>query len=279
MEIQNRLCEQSLQYTEALVGLASRKEELLELCDVSEYCSQLKEKIQYNSSTFFKQEMDAGILMDEWLFQSGASTDQEVKGLLLRMLDQMWQEETNPENQMRIICTLGEEADYAYNMDSYTRERRKILSKIYNPMIYAKIMPSCFLNSVFADDIADEMQNIKDFSLHTKELTHNLSVLNDEAMILLENCSNDTNLAMKALSSKLMKCSPDPDHQKELQYEFSYESEEFGKRVVKKKKVTCHPHLKLIKKNSDFRIYFAWKDSDVGNEEKVLVGRIGRHGW
>lgn len=247
MEIQNRLCEQSLQYTEALVGLASRKEELLELCDVSEYCSQLKEKIQYNSSTFFKQEMDAGILMDEWLFQSGASTDQEVKGLLLRMLDQMWQEETNPENQMRIICTLGEEADCAYNMDSYTRERRKILSKIYNPMIYAKIMPSCFLNSVFADDIADEMQNIKDFSLHTKEL--------------------------------IMKCSPDPDHQKELQYEFSYESEEFGKRVVKKKKVTCHPHLKLIKKNSDFRIYFAWKDSDVGNEEKVLVGRIGRHGW
>lgn len=46
-----------------------------------------------------------------------------------------------------------------------------------------------------------------------------------------------------------------------------------------KEQVVCHPHFKLIRDDSDLRIYFQWKDSRVGNNEKVLIGRIGRHPW
>lgn len=64
-----------------------------------------------------------------------------------------------------------------------------------------------------------------------------------------------------------------------MRYEFSYEIEEKGKTIQRKKQIICHPHLKLIREDSDFRIYFMWKDKDVGRNEIVLVGRIGRHGW
>ena len=39
----------------------------------------------------------------------------------------------------------------------------------------------------------------------------------------------------------------------------------------------CEPHLKLINKGFNLRIYFQWKDEEVGRGEKVLVGRIGGH--
>lgn len=47
--------------------------------------------------------------------------------------------------------------------------------------------------------------------------------------------------------------------------------------VYHHKSVLCEPHLKLNRPDSDLRIYFQWKDEDVGKGEKVLVGRIGRH--
>lgn len=41
--------------------------------------------------------------------------------------------------------------------------------------------------------------------------------------------------------------------------------------------IECSPHLKLIRKDSNLRIYFYWKDDRIGNGKKVLIGRIGRH--
>ena len=47
--------------------------------------------------------------------------------------------------------------------------------------------------------------------------------------------------------------------------------------MAREKMVVCSPHLKLIRGGSNLRIYFEWCDKDVGNGEKVLIGRIGRH--
>lgn len=279
MEIQNRLFEESLQYTEEKQGIAERIDEVNKLYEVSEYCSQIKEKIRYDSSILFDQEVERGITLGEWLFSRGTAMEEEVNALMLRMMDQFWKDGVEEGEQKTIFCTLGNQGTGAYDMDSYIKKRRDVLSDITDPEVYARIMQTCFLNCRFADDIADEMQNIKDFSLHTKELTLNLSVLNDEALDIYERNNHDGNLSMKELDSKLLACSPDYKNQKKLQYEFSYEMEEDGERVIRSKMIICHPHLKLVKENSDFRVYFTWKDKDVGSDRHVLVGRIGRHGW
>lgn len=167
----------------------------------------------------------------------------------------------------------------ANNMKSYIEKRRGILKNTDNASDYAAVMPTCFLNSIFADNISEEMNRIKDFEVHAEELTKNLSVLNDHALEIYYRHNGDANLAMRELESQLLACVPDYNHQQQLKYDFSYEIEENGEMVKKQKKIICHPHLKLIREDSDFRIYFTWKDKDVGKNEKVLIGRIGRHGW
>ena len=47
--------------------------------------------------------------------------------------------------------------------------------------------------------------------------------------------------------------------------------------MEREKEVLCEPHLKLIRRDSDLRIYFWWCDDKIGEGQKVLVGHIGRH--
>ena len=61
-------------------------------------------------------------------------------------------------------------------------------------------MPTCFINSIFADDIIPQMKYIADFSDHTEEIVKNLSVLNDEAISLYEKYHDNLQEAMRILS-------------------------------------------------------------------------------
>lgn len=86
--------------------------------------------------------------------------------------------------------------------------------------------------------------------------------------------------AQNILQSMMQRtCAPDANHRSELRFEFSFEQENDGKMQEKKKWVECQPHFKLIRDDSDLRVYFQWKDDEVGNGEKVLIGRVGRHPW
>lgn len=74
-------------------------------------------------------------------------------------------------------------------------------------------------------------------------------------------------------------CAPDPKHKEQLKFEFSYDEKLGDKTYRREKMVECQPHFKLVNDASDLRVYFWWKDDEVGNGEKVLIGRVGRHPW
>jgi len=131
-------------------------------------------------------------------------------------------------------------------------------------------MQSCFMNSVFSSQIATGLNTVPDFSRHTEEIVKNLAVLNDEAVsIYYENKSNLV-VAFDILSSKLLECAPDtPENARYLQFEFVDD----GNSEI----VECSPHLKLIRRDSNLRIYFYWCHDSIGRGNKVLIGRIGTH--
>lgn len=79
------------------------------------------------------------------------------------------------------------------------------------------------------------------------------------------------------LSSMLLACSGDAAHRDKLFFPFTYYERLNGQEVASEVSIRCEPHLKLIRKDSDLRIYFWWTDEKIGDGEKVLVGRIGRH--
>ena len=65
------------------------------------------------------------------------------------------------------------------------------------------------------------MKHIKDFTVHAKEITDNLAVLNDEAIELYCEYQNNLAEAIDILSSKLLECSMDPKHREALWFSFT----------------------------------------------------------
>lgn len=121
------------------------------------------------------------------------------------------------------------------------------------------------------------MRKIPDFGLHTEEIVNNLALLNDEAIAIYEKHKKNAKEAMKELASKAKDCSGDPKHKELLKFPFPYEVKEKGESCTYIVEISCSPHLKLIRKDSNLRIYFYWYDERIGDGEKVLIGRIGGH--
>lgn len=100
-----------------------------------------------------------------------------------------------------------------------------------------------------------------------------LSLLDKEALKIYQKWTPNTEKAMAKIQALTQReCSNDPNHKDTMIFEFECDDKSV-------KNIECQPHLKLIRPDSDLRIYFYWRDSKVGNNEKVLVGRIGRHTW
>lgn len=206
--------------------------------------------------------------MIEFLYQVGelegktADIISSLQNILEKKMAQCSEDEINHGD--RIIISLGKHEDCVSDVNEYLFSRRTILSMIADPVLYCAFMPSCFPNSIFADDIVEPMREIKSFGEHAKEITENLIVLDEQAVKLYQQYKPNLDEALKHLSSLLRKCSLESRKHKDIiRFRFSYEETINGKNVPRDKEIVCSPHLKLIRPNSDLRIYFYWCDDDI----------------
>lgn len=278
MLVNNKLLIESLICNADKKNMLMRTEEIGDLVDIENYCSDIDEYIEIDEDIWV-QNVEKGVSFMDWLFLKQGVGNEDDRARVLEFINR------NPvgkkeltEDSKKIEISLGEYAEAVYNEEQYIKARRNILSNISNVEAYVDFMPSCFKNSCFSDDILSEMKYISDFETNTKEITNCLSVLNDEAVRLYREHRTDLKQAIRILTAKIAECSTDPKHRKSLYFSFTYEEKSKDEEVVyHRKSVLCEPHLKLNRRDSDLRIYFQWKDKDVGKGEKVLVGRIGRH--
>lgn len=274
MQIKNQLEPQSFHFTIDKPNMLVRSEEIRNLAEIDGYCKGINETINF-AEELWCVEVEEGISLVDWLFSFAGEGNPEDRKFLTELMSKV--NKTSSEMQEHISIALGQYGKSVYDLISYIETRREILQNITNPSEFGMFMPTCFCNSVFADDIIREIKNIKNFPEHTEEIVKNLAVLNDEAISLYEKYHNNLKIAMDILSSKLLECSPDSSHEDALNFTFSFEEIVNGENVARNKKVACSPHLKLIHPGSDLRIYFWWCDNQIGNGEKVLIGRIGSH--
>ena len=278
MRVNNVLVEESFRYTEEKESFLERSEEIGDFTDIVAYCEQINEVIQYDESVW-EIEVQKGITFADWLFNPDIEANPDDRARIMDYINSSQCVQANEENDETISVALGGFEDAVSNRAEYIKKRRKILAGIGNVREYEAFMHSCFLNSCFADGILTEMKYISDFSVNAQEITDNLSVLNDEAVELYYQYHENLKMAIDILGTKLRACSPDAHHKKELLIPFVYDETIDGETVSRVKKVACSPHLKLIRGDSDLRIYFYWCDSQIGDGKKVLVGSIGRHGY
>lgn len=275
LKANNIFHEESLEYKNVGKVLGERQAELNDLQDICEYCSVNDEKIEYDVNRFYDACVEPDVTLSDWLFADKGNASQDVKDYVLSMLDSFTDYK---ENTGRVIdVSLGKYQDCAYDENSYRDKRRNYLSEMRNIDEFAAFMGSCFVDSEFSEDVVTAMRKIPDFGLHTKEIVNNLALLNDEAITIYEKHQKNAKEAMKELASKAKDCSGDPRHKDRLKFPFPYEVKENGENRTYIAEITCSPHLKLVRRDSNLRIYFYWYDERIGDGKKVLIGSIGGH--
>lgn len=285
MQVINALTEQSFEYTTEKESLAVRRDEIGDLMEIIAYCQDdaVKEPLEYRE-TLWEMCVEEGITFADWLYGAGAGSDDDRRRMLealskkgLVESDRDWSVYEDSKLK-KIIIALGGFPASVSTVKEYVQKRREILSSIKKVIDYEAFMQSCFINSRFAKGILSEMKHISNFSNNTKEITKALGVLNDYAVKLYQQYSNQLEEAMRILSAKLQReCAPDPKHSKELIFTFTYSEYIEGDKVPRTIEIECSPHLKLLHPGSNLRIYFYWCDDAIEDGKKVLVGRIGRH--
>ena len=171
-----------------------------------------------------------------------------------------------------IRIALGPYEDCVYTRRGYIDKRRSYLAKLGNVQEFSEFMGSCFRETVFSDDIK---QKIPKFRKCTEAIVSNLSLLNDQALDIYKKHNGDANAAMRELTAKAVECSGDPGHKEFLKFPFSYsEKESDGREYVKVKKITCSPHMKLIRRDSNFVML-----ETKSRESKVLITRYRSLIW
>ena len=221
--------------------------------------------------------MDKNLPLDQFLFYGRQS---DVQMLILEMLTKRCKAGI-PQNEAEVIlCSCGEHKDAAHNMDKYKQIRQGFLIQLKNCREYTEFMRSCFPNCAFSEDCDREFPYIQEFEKHIEEITRGLAILDRRAIELYENNKDNLKHAMQCIEAELgRECSLDPKHKKFLNFPFSYEIEQEDGFIEKEKLIECQPHLKLIRRDSNLRIYFYWRDEEIEEGKKVLIGRVGRHPW
>lgn len=278
MQITNELVPESFFIQNAEIPLTIRIEELSKLDEVVEYCRSLNEKV-YCDTSIYDSEVEENASLEELIYGLKKASNADglvfLRELFLKKIT--WGEKSEG-NLIR--CSCGEYDNAAADLNEYSKARQHYLKQLDKPQEYADFMRTCFPNSVFSDECDKELGYIKDFEEYIEEITDCLSLLDDKAVDTFREYYKTPEFAMKILQQELGRtCAPDLKHQRQLSFEFSYD-EKIGDAISeRKKKIVCHVHFKLIRDDSNLRVYFQWMDAEVGNKKKVLVGRIGRHPW
>ncbi len=227
--------------------------------------------------SIFEQEILPGVRVMDLYSKNEDDPLYSEKELLMRTIGTMRQDSGTAADSTLYLLFYAipvRPRDYALTAKEYLALRRHLLCEIQNPVNFSAFMPTCFPDIVFSVDIETGLRGIKRFQ--QKEIrtaiVHDLSVLNDTALDIYRRCHPNIELAYQALRGQLLDCSPDKaSHNKDLTFFFPHSD---GRGV---RPALCSPHTKLLRRDSDLRIYFSWENSAIGDDSKILVGHIGKH--
>lgn len=275
LSVSNLFHEKSIDYRTNGKSIAERLEEVVNLRDIYDCCVANDEHIECDIECLYTQEVEPDNMLAEWLYSEDAESDYDLRRMLMELFQTFLQKEE--EKNCTIHISMGIQSGCIWEEKGYWLERRKYLKGIRKTSEFYEFMRTCFVKTEFSDKVEHALREIEDFAQHTEEIVHNLSILNDEAIEIYEKHNCNSKEAMRELASKALDCSGDPKHKDLLKFPFSYFVEEAGERKEHIAEIICEPHMKLIRRDSNLRIYFYWRDNRIANGEKVLIGKIGGH--
>lgn len=169
-----------------------------------------------------------------------------------------------------IECTEDVEEDKCIKVNDVVKVKRYYIEKVYSFETYKDRAQVCFPNIVFHEDAFKYVNCLGKCTDVVLELTRHLRILNDAGKKLYEYNGRNEKLTLNELKAVYnIECSG----------KGSNEETAFNKDIIfnnMKFQLTCNPHTKLFKKNTDQRIYFCWGRDEI-REHSIIVVRIGNH--
>lgn len=272
MEITNRLVEESLSWKYSGSPISARQDDLEELTKVALYCYQINEKIQFKEA-LWDTEIEEKCTLVDIVYGCKNAMSKDVSDMLRELITKRCRQMDKAVNT--ILCSCGKYTGAADNMLEYLGKRQNYLKMCVNHKEFGALMESCFPNCRFAEGYREELKYIEDFETSREEIVKCLALLDSRALELYKKHRHNLIEAARILQADMERTCAlnDSKHRKSLQFTFSYEEENDEKRKI----IECQPHFKLIRDDSNLRVYFYWQDSKISNGEKVLIGRVGRH--
>lgn len=275
LSVRNQFHENSIDYRTNGKTIVERLEDVENLQEVYDCCVANDERIECDIDSLYQQEVEPDEMLVDWLFSGDMEDDYDLRRMLMAIFQTF--SEMEEERDCTIHISMGTQDGCICDEKGYWSERRKHLKEICKTSEFYEFMKTCFVKTEFSDVVGASLREIDDFAQHTEEIVHNLSLLNDEAIEIYERHNRSSKDAIRELASKALDCSGDPKHKDMLKFPFSYFVEGNGEKQAEVAEIVCEPHMKLIRRDSDLRIYFYWRDNRIANGEKVLIGKIGRH--
>ena len=158
-----------------------------------------------------------------------------------------------------------------YIPSDVVKAKRHCLQNCTDYEQYKERAPACFPSLIFHPEAFDNAAKLGAIKIMGKKLTNHLAVLNDYGKKIYQNSRNEKIAcnSLKACSSDIIDCVGKGKNQTiDFKKDFFYN----GHKYV----LTCNPHTKFLRRDSDQRLYFCWGNKNIQNHDIIIV-RIGDH--
>lgn len=128
----------------------------------------------------------------------------------------------------------------------------------------------CFTELIFHEDAFKSVNKLGKIHEIRKELTRHLSALNDVAGVAYTYYNGKESDVFKELDAGggIVCSGKGANESRDFKKKITWEETEYT--------LTCNPHTKLFRKNTDQRIYFCWGRKEIKGH-KIIIVRIGDH--
>lgn len=247
---------------------------LTKLDKIQTFCAEISEDIYYTDK-LYEKEFIQGQLLYQWLYESD-DENRDEKEFLLRIMQGWSRDEIKPIDNSIHVCLYKivniEKVGLAQGKNDWFFVRRTYLAKCETKADFFNGLQSCFPEICFSTTVENDLNTLSHFKNLIPEIVKHLEILNDKGLSLFKEHGERGALDRIRINGGF-ECSIEGDAQRTRQFlTFDFLSDTGDALQIK-----CSPHTKLVRADSDARIYFCWGHQAIGNGKKLLIGRIGTH--
>lgn len=262
------------------------KDRLIEFLSVCEEIVQYEDEEIFYSLYLYSQKI-YDVEFADWLYADDNELIEEEKKLFRILMQQSFKNDDElqigdtVEGYVASLYVLNRlelatlEDISVYEKQDCFKVRRWFLHKEKDREIIFHCLSRAFPNLYFSESVENSLKHFNPISKHVEELLKHLAALDNYAMFLFEKYSNEGEAKVLSVLASMagIICSPEGNPDTVEQYlHFQFKDKNGNIQLI-----SCSPHTKLYRPDSNYRIYFTWNKGRLVDLPAILVGHIGNH--